>query len=98
MNKTGPAIDPVVPEEAIPSSRIGKGRVDISIWFWRIGLIITLLVIWEFSAGRLFNEFWSSRPSLIGQRLLALFVSGEAWRHLGATVSEALLGLLLGAA
>jgi NitT/TauT family transport system permease protein len=98
MRKPGPAIDPVASEEAMPATRPGKGGVDISIWFWRIGLIIALLVIWEFSAGRLFNEFWSSRPSLIGQRLLILFTSGEAWRHLSATVSEALLGLLLGAA
>jgi NitT/TauT family transport system permease protein len=55
------------------------------------------LLIWEFAAGNLFNEFWSSRPSLIGERLLTLFANGEIWRHLGATVSEALLGLLLGA-
>ena len=58
---------------------------------------MALLLIWEFSAGHLFNEFWSSRPSLIGERLLSLFASGEIWRHLGTTVSEALLGLLLGA-
>ena len=69
----------------------------LSIWLWRVGLIAALLLIWEFSAGNLFNEFWSSRPSLIGQRLVTLFSTGEIWRHLGATVSEALLGLLLGA-
>jgi NitT/TauT family transport system permease protein len=69
----------------------------VAIWLWRLGLIIALLLAWEFSAGNLFNEFWSSRPSLIGARLVALFASGEIWRHLGATVSEALLGLLLGA-
>ena len=67
-------------------------------WLWRLGLIVGLLLIWEFAAGHLFNEFWSSRPSLIGQRLMALVASGEIWRHLGATVSEAFLGLLLAAA
>ena len=72
-------------------------RSGLSIWIWRAGLIAALLLIWEFSAGHLYNEFWSSRPTLIGERLLALFASGEIWRHLGATVSEALLGLLLGA-
>ena len=70
---------------------------SISIWLWRAALILALLLIWEISAGRLYNEFWSSRPSLIGARLLTLLASGEIWRHLGATVSEALLGLLLGA-
>jgi NitT/TauT family transport system permease protein len=70
---------------------------SIMIWLWRLGLIAGVLLTWEFTAGHLFNEFWSSRPSLIGERFLALFASGEIWRHLDATVSEALLGLLLGA-
>ena len=70
---------------------------NLSIWLWRVGLIVALLLIWEFSAGHLFNEFWSSRPSLIGERLLLLLKSGELWRHVHTTVTEALLGLFLGA-
>jgi NitT/TauT family transport system permease protein len=94
--------EPVVAEEiASPGgpARDGAGasKAGISTWLWRLGLIAGLLLVWEFSAGHLFNEFWSSRPSLIGERLLALFKTGEIWRHLDATVSEALLGLLLGA-
>ena len=94
--------DPLASDEIIPPSGPGDEKAiasgnAISIWLWRLGLIVGLLLIWEFSAGHLFNEFWSSRPSLIGERLVALFASGEIWRHLGATVSEALLGLLLGA-
>jgi NitT/TauT family transport system permease protein len=94
--------DPLASDETIPrdGSRREKTAAlasSISIWLWRLGLIVGLLLIWEFSAGHLFNEFWSSRPSLIGQRLLALFTSGEIWRHLDATVSEALFGLVLGA-
>ncbi len=94
--------DPLASDEMIPPRGSGREKTTtsvsgISIWLWRLGLIVGLLLIWEFSAGRLFNEFWSSRPSLIGQRLLALSMSGEIWRHLDATVSEAFLGLLLGA-
>ncbi|MGA7071962.1 ABC transporter permease [Bradyrhizobium sp.] len=94
--------DPLASDEMIPPRDSGREKTTasisgISIWLWRLGLIVGLLLIWEFSAGRLFNEFWSSRPSLIGQRLLALSTSGEIWRHLDATVSEAFLGLLLGA-
>jgi len=94
--------DPVVTDEIAPPGGPARNGTDtsvsgISIWLWRLGLIVGLLLVWEFSAGQLFNEFWSSRPSLIAERLLVLFKTGEIWRHLGATVSEALLGLLLGA-
>jgi NitT/TauT family transport system permease protein len=92
--------NPAASDDIIPPDGAGKAAASqsgLSIWLWRLALIIGLLLIWEFSAGRLFNEFWSSRPSLIGERLATLFASGEIWRHLGATVSEALLGLLLGA-
>jgi NitT/TauT family transport system permease protein len=94
--------EPVVAEEIAPPGDpapdgAGASKAGISTWLWRLGLIAGVLLVWEFSAGHLFNEFWSSRPSLIGERLLALFKTGEIWRHLDATVSEALLGLLLGA-
>jgi NitT/TauT family transport system permease protein len=94
--------DPVIADEVASPSGSARDAADapisgISTWLWRLGLIAALLLVWEFSAGSLFNEFWSSRPSLIGERLLVLFKTGEIWRHLDATVSEALLGLLLGA-
>src|ERR1700721_1560281 len=94
--------EPAASDEKIPAGVPGPEKTitsgsNLSVWLWRIGLIAVRLLIWEFSSGHLFNEFWSSRPSLIGERLLALFASGEIWRHLDATVSEASLGLLLGA-
>jgi NitT/TauT family transport system permease protein len=93
--------NPAASDEILPPGDSGHekatGESSISIWLWRLGLIVAILLVWEFSAGKLFNEFWSSRPSLIGERLLALFTTGEIWRHLSVTVSEALLGLMLGA-
>ena len=89
--------DPVITDEILAPSRPVRGGIDVSAFIWRLLLVIGLLLIWEFAAGHLFNEFWSSRPSLIGARLLALLKSGEIWRHVGATVSEALLGIFLGA-
>src|ERR1700759_1903530 len=94
--------EPAASDETIPPGGPGSENTiasasSLAIWLWRVGLIAGLLLIWEFSAGHLYNEFWSSRPTLIGERLVALFTGGEIWRHLGATVSEALLGLLLGA-
>jgi NitT/TauT family transport system permease protein len=88
--------DPLIADEILPPDS-GRDGVDVSTWVWRLALVVGLLLIWEFAAGNLFNEFWSSRPSLIGERLLALFKSGEIWRHVNTTISEALLGLFLGA-
>jgi NitT/TauT family transport system permease protein len=89
--------NPVIADEVLTPNRPARDGVDISAFLWRLALIVGLLLIWEFAAGNLFNDFWSSRPSLIGERLLALFKSGEVWRHVYTTVAEALLGLFLGA-
>jgi NitT/TauT family transport system permease protein len=89
--------DPVIADEVLAPSRPARDGIDVSALVWRLVLVIGLLLVWEFSAGHLFNEFWSSRPSLIGERLFALLKSGEIWRHVSTTVSEAVLGLFLGA-
>ncbi|WJR80991.1 ABC transporter permease [Bradyrhizobium sp. NP1] len=89
--------EPGIAEETSTTRPLVRGGVDYATFCWRLALIIGLLLIWELAAGRLFNEFWSSRPSLIGERLIALLRSGELSRHVYATVAEALLGLLLGA-
>src|ERR1700692_377692 len=83
---TEPMTEPTASDEVIPPGGPGVEKAiawgnGISIWLWRLGLIVGLLLIWEFSAGHLFNEFWSSRPSLIGARLWALLKSGEIWRR-----------------
>jgi NitT/TauT family transport system permease protein len=90
--------DPVLADEVLAPRASVRGGMDVSALVWRLVLVVGLLLIWELAAGRLFNEFWSSRPSLIGERLVALLRSGEIWRHISATVVEALLGLFLGAA
>jgi len=61
-------------------------------------LIGSLLILgsWEAASGRLLDEFWVSRPSLIAERLWALALSGDLWWHASATGWQALLGLLSG--
>jgi NitT/TauT family transport system permease protein len=76
--------------------RLKAARQAAMIQLWRVLLIAGLLLAWELAAGRLFNEFWSSKPSLIAARLWTMLWSGELARHTGATVSEAGLGLLCG--
>lgn len=55
-----------------------------------------ILGAWEAASGSLIDEFWVSRPSLIGERLWQLAISGDLWWHASATGWQALLGLLLG--
>jgi NitT/TauT family transport system permease protein len=90
--------DPVIADEILAPGITSRDGIDVSALLWRLALVVGLLLFWELAAGRLFNDFWSSRPSLIGERLFALMKSGEIWRHVYATVAEALLGLFLGAA
>jgi NitT/TauT family transport system permease protein len=75
-----------------PSAR----RPGLTIFLWRIGLIAALLLAWQLSADRLFNAFWSSRPTDIFERLIEMAQSGELLRHTWATVLEAGLGLIGG--
>ena len=38
------------------------------------------------------------KPSLIGERLVELFIAGEIWRHVQVTLTEVVLGYAMGAA
>lgn len=69
---------------------------------WRMGaaqaaLILVLLGLWEAASWTVLNPFWSSRPTLILQRLWMLARSGELWVHCSITLQEAGAGLFLGA-
>lgn len=75
----------------------GMARLGRSILAQRTALIVALLGLWELSGLFLFNPFWSSRPSLIFERIGAMALSGELWRHTSTTLEEAGIGLLLAA-
>ena len=62
----------------------------------QIGLGVVLFGFWEITSGRFFNSFWISRPSLILERIVSMFLDGSLWYHLGATLGEILLGLAIG--
>lgn len=80
-----------------PSLSSGMARLRRSILAQRTALIVALLGLWELSGLFLFNPFWSSRPSLIFERIGAMALSGELWRHTSTTLEEAGIGLLLAA-
>lgn len=71
--------------------------------FWQrtmvqqFALLIFLLGTWEVTSGRLFDDFWVSRPSAISAYLYTWIVTGDFWRHFWATLSEVAIGFTLGA-
>ena len=88
---------PIALDSPAPAAARRAVRARLSVAVWQIGLVAALLLAWQFAAGTLFNEFWSSKPTEIFERLVQMARSGELLRHSWATVSEAGLGLLFGA-
>jgi NitT/TauT family transport system permease protein len=77
-------------EEGTAASRDSGGAVLIG----QIVVGIALLGAWEV-AGRQFGHDWTSLPSLIAARLGALLI-GDLARHVFATASEVVVGLVAG--
>jgi NitT/TauT family transport system permease protein len=70
---------------------------------WKIaagqaGIGIIIFILWEFCSGTFVNSFWFSKPSLILVRVANMALDGSLWYHLGATLQEILLGLVIGMA
>jgi NitT/TauT family transport system permease protein len=63
----------------------------------RLCILVGFLALWE-GAARLgwIDAFFYGTPSGIAASLSGQFLSGSIWKHLLATVQEALLGLLIG--
>ena len=64
----------------------------------RLGVIAALLATWELSARTFADEFFVSRPIVIGVKFGELVSSGRLFFHGGITVVETLAGFLAGAA
>jgi NitT/TauT family transport system permease protein len=70
-----------------------------AILVWQIVLGAAALGLWQMLVSlKILDAFFVSRPSDIAQRVLSWVVSGSLWRHLGTTLEESLLGLLIGSA
>jgi NitT/TauT family transport system permease protein len=83
-------------EPAVPSlARGGFNRARIRLSLDRTMLFVTLVALWELAGRYWVDPVWSSRPSLIGERLIALAQSGDLFIHTWTTLTEAALGLAL---
>jgi len=64
---------------------------------WRIVVAVALLALWEGLSGPVFDAFWFSRPSEIGQWLWDASATGQLWRDLLATFQATAIGYAFGA-
>ncbi|BBK30616.1 NitT/TauT family transport system permease protein [Stella humosa] len=67
-----------------------------AIWALRALLLAAVLGGWELASGRLFEEFFVSRPSAIGAVAWSWVKSGRLFYHAGITITEAVAGFALG--
>lgn len=57
---------------------------------------ITVLLLWEFAIGFIVEPRYVSKPSEVGARLVELALDGILWQHIGATMSAAGAGYIIG--
>lgn len=78
---------------ATATMRVGRPSIGLI----RLGLLLGFVGMWEVAtqAGWI-DAFFYGAPSGIAASLAELVVSGSIWKHLWATVQEALFGLFLG--
>jgi NitT/TauT family transport system permease protein len=62
----------------------------------RIAIVVFIVAAWQFSAGRLLDDFWLSRPSAVALRLYEWSVDGKLPYHTWITLQEMVCGFLIG--
>lgn len=71
-------------------------KESYSIWIWRALVGVALLVFWQWAAGTLIRETFLAKPTSIMWRLYELFASAAIWVHIQVTLTEVIIGFLLG--
>lgn len=76
---------------------IKKRKEKLLVIFIQIFLLIAFIMLWELLARfNIIDTFLFSKPSSIIKLLKTYIVSGELWKHVGISVIETLLGLIIG--
>lgn len=74
-----------------------KRRKKITLLLAQIGLLVFILGIWELAAKlKLIDEFLFSCPSSIFKLLITYLKNGELFEHIGISVLETVLGIIIG--
>jgi sulfonate transport system permease protein len=79
-------------------TRARRRRTQLTVWSGSALLGAALLLFWEFGAEYVMNTRYVSRPSAVFDRLVELAGSSLLWNHIAATMTEAGVGYLIGAA
>jgi NitT/TauT family transport system permease protein len=87
---------PATTDETPPSPSFFRGEW-LSIWAWRVAIIVVGLSVWQYASGRLIKTFWISRPSDIWAQLAEWIITGDLWIHLRVTLIETIMGFVFGA-
>lgn len=86
------------PQSTAEARKQAERRRRQKIWLARALLLVGLVSLWQFAAGRLVSDFFIGRPTEIAETLYIWAMSGKLFFHAGITSIEALLGFLLGSA
>jgi NitT/TauT family transport system permease protein len=67
-----------------------------SIWIWRLLVGAALLIFWQWAAGTLIREAYLARPTSVMWRLYELFSTATIWVHIRVTLTEVVIGYVMG--
>ena len=73
-----------------------RPRGSYSIWIWRLLVGAALLIFWQWAAGALIRETFLAKPTSVMWRLYELFATGTIWVHIRVTLTEVVIGYLMG--
>ncbi|MPZ24943.1 MAG: ABC transporter permease subunit [Micromonosporaceae bacterium] len=62
----------------------------------RLAIVVGMLALWNYSSGRLVDEFWVSSPGAVWERLSEWLIDGTILHHFAFTIRAMVFGLLIG--
>ncbi len=74
-----------------------RRRRSYAVLLWRIAVGAGLLLFWQWAAGGLVSENYFAKPTTIALRLYQVFSTGIIWMHIQITLTEIVIGFLIGA-
>jgi NitT/TauT family transport system permease protein len=73
-----------------------RPKGSYSIWIWRLLVGTALLIFWQWAAGALIREAYLAKPTSVMWRLYELFATATIWVHIRVTLTEVVIGYLMG--
>jgi len=73
-----------------------RPKGSYSIWIWRLLVGAALLIFWQWAAGTLIREAYLAKPTSVMWRLYELFATATIWVHIRVTLTEVVIGYVMG--